>query len=108
MRNHENEASPIVASAKGLFQVMTQGESINEFSEVDLKCDFPARDSFRESLLSRVRAMNEMKRKLDASEDLEEGQDSLMRADDLEDSDLDLLAAAQGEIQYFRDLHEGK
>ena len=106
MRNQEGKASPIVASAKGLFQVMTQGESNTEFSEIDLKCDFPARDSFRESLLSRVLAMNGMKRRVDVSEDPEEGQDSPMRANDLEDSDLDMLAAAQGEIQYFREFHE--
>ena len=106
MRNHESKPASIDASAKELFQVMTQCESYNEFSEVDLKCDFPARDSFRESLLSRVLAMNEMKRKIDASESPYEGQDAYLQADDLDDSDLDLLSAAQGEVQYFRDLHD--
>lgn len=85
---------------------MTQDESIRGFSEDDLKCDFPVRESFRESLLSRVLALNEIKRQNAPSDDLDEEQESSMRADDIDDSELDLLAAAQGEAHYYRDLRE--
>ncbi len=58
------------------------------FSESDLRCDFPARESFRESLLERLLSMDE-------SELAREREPQII---ELSDSDLDLVAAAQSDF----------
>lgn len=52
---------------------------------LDLKCDFPARESFREALLARLRTVSPQ---VDDDAD-----DSRIR--ELSDSELEMLAAAQ-------------
>lgn len=67
------------------------------FSENELKCDFPVRESFREALLSRLLAMDEdgLKRVAEAEEGA--GDKKAPRSIKLSESQLDLVAAAQGE-----------
>ena len=60
----------------------------------DLKCDFPARESFRESLLVRLQAMNAEGISTD-NDAFVEDDSSYARA--LTDDDLEMLAAAEGE-----------
>lgn len=62
----------------------------DRFARLDLKCDFPARESFRESLLECLQAINEQGVQTTAIEE----DDFAMR--ELSDSELDMLAAAQG------------
>jgi len=58
-------------------------------SRLDLKCDFPARESFRKELLARLRTISPQG---DSTEDPSE-----FHARELSDSDLEMLAAAQGQ-----------
>ena len=67
------------------------GENI---SGLNLKCDFPARDSFREALLERLLAIKDQQ--------AERGNDAQLADDDLEvralsDDELEMLAAAKGQ-----------
>ena len=70
--------------------------------ERSLKCDFPARESFREALLENLLAMNEQEQQASPSEHAEKLK-SATRAVKLEDADLEMLAAAEGEERFFRD-----
>lgn len=68
----------------------------NIFSEQDLRCDFPARESFREALLSRLQSINELDlQHMSSDTSSEESEDDLWGVE-LDDSDLELIAAAQG------------
>ena len=63
-------------------------------SGLNLKCDFPARDSFREALLERLLAIKDQQ--------AERGNDAQLADDDLEvralsDDELEMLAAAKGQ-----------
>lgn len=60
----------------------------NRFSDSDLRCDFPARESYREALLKRLLSMDES--------ELERVREDMYEAPviELSDSDLDLIAAA--------------
>jgi len=67
------------------------GENI---SGLNLKCDFPARDSFREALLERLLVIK--------GQQAERGNDAQLADDDLEvralsDDELEMLAAAKGQ-----------
>ena len=67
------------------------GENI---SGLNLKCDFPARESFREALLERLLAIKDQQ--------AERGNDAQLADDDLEvralsDDELEMLAAAKGQ-----------
>ena len=66
--------------------------------EAELKCDFPARESFKKALLSRLRSLDgETLREasFDESEIMQEGVPEIR---ELSDSDLELVAAAQGDF----------
>lgn len=67
------------------------------FSERDLKCDFPARESFREALLSRLLVMGEGDVRQTAEDGSGEQGAERPRLVKLSDFELDLVAAAQGE-----------
>ena len=72
----------------------------NNHSNLDLKCDFPARESFRESLLTRLFSLDERgtrEKEPDGGMNYL-GDDPEIR--ELSDSDLEMLAAARGEMQY--------
>ena len=70
----------------------------NNLSDLDLKCDFPARESFREALLERLLAMDEQgAHEPIPIEGAELPKDDL-EARELSDSELDMLAAAQGHM----------
>ena len=60
----------------------------SSFEEFDLSCDFPARESFREALLERLLALNEQQASPQAG---------AARIVMLSDSELEMLAAAQGD-----------
>ena len=67
------------------------GENI---SGLNLKCDFPARESFREALLERLLAIKDQQ--------AERGNGAQLADDDLEmrtlsDDELEMLAAAKGQ-----------
>ena len=67
------------------------GENI---SGLNLKCDFPAREPFREALLERLLAIKDQQ--------AERGNDAQLADDDLEvralsDDELEMLAAAKGQ-----------
>ena len=63
------------------------------FAGIDLKCDFPARESFREELLARLLDMDTP----DWQAGRSTGSEVDLESRELSDSDLELLAAAQGE-----------
>jgi len=62
-------------------------------SGLDLKCDFPARETYRETLLERLLATESQRAARSASDQLDE-RDLEIRT--LSDSELEMLAAAQG------------
>mgnify|MGYP007105516796 CR=1 FL=1 len=66
-------------------------------SDLDLKCDFPARESFQDGLLARLLDADRQARELTQLEDDSE-------ARELSDSELELLAAAQGDIYQYKTL----
>ena len=70
--------------------------SDNSF-EKDFKCDFPARESFREALLSDLLAMNDGELQQASSTKPREKRENAARVVKLEDADLEMLAAAEGE-----------
>ena len=79
--------------------------SDNSF-EKNLKCDFPARESFREALLSDLLTMNdEGLQQAPAAEPCEKRKDAA-RIVKLEDADLEKLAAAEGEQRVFKNPFE--
>ena len=66
----------------------------DNYSDLDLKCDFPARESFREALLSRLLAV-------DVQPTPTENDSGLRK---LDDSELKLLAAARGDVYQYKTL----
>lgn len=70
-------------------------DSIDNHSELDLKCDFPARESFRKSLLEYLRSIGEQEPR-ERFLSMPQHQDDDHEIQELSDSDLDMLAAAQG------------
>ena len=64
----------------------------NRFSDPNLKCNFPARKSFREALLDRLLAQNEQLASSSAATIGEVDPE----ARELTDNELELLAAAMG------------
>lgn len=69
----------------------------NSHPDLDLKCDFPARETFREALLSRLLALNERKAHEVPSIRNAESPEFDSDARELSDSELEMLAAAQGQ-----------
>ena len=79
----------------------------SDSTNIDLTCDFPARESFRMTLLERLLAMNEQGLQAESSEvtwDHSE-HDSGIRV--LSDSELEMLAAAQGDLYSLKIDHFG-
>ena len=79
--------------------------SDNSF-ENDLKCDFPARESFREALLADLLSMDEDELKRASSSESDQPRKKAVRKTKLEDADLEMLAAAEGEERVFRNPFE--
>ena len=75
--------------------------SDNSF-ESSMKCDFPVRESFREALLADLLSMDESKLASASSDESMEPHKSAVRIVKLEDADLEMLAAAEGEEGAFR------
>ncbi len=81
--------------------------TINDNSfEKDLKCDFPARESFREALLETLLSMDESELAATSSGESAESRKGAGRKIKLEDADLEMLAAAEGEDRVFRNPFE--
>ena len=74
--------------------------SDNSF-ESSMKCDFPVRESFREALLADLLSMDESKLASASSDESMEPHKSAVRIVKLEDADLEMLAAAEGEERTF-------
>lgn len=70
--------------------------SDNSF-ESGIKCDFPARESFREALLADLLSMDESELASASSDESTKLHKSAARIVKLEDADLEMLAAAEGE-----------
>ena len=69
----------------------------NSFSELDLKCDFPAREAFRKALFEHLLALNERKERSATpikSMDFDESDPEIR---ELADDELEMLAAARGQ-----------
>ena len=73
--------------------------------ERSLKCDFPARESFREALLENLLAMNGQEQQ-DSSAEHAEKPKRTARVLKLDDADLETLAAAEGEERFPREPSE--
>jgi len=71
--------------------------SDNSF-EKSLKCDFPARESFREALLADLLAMNEQELQVSLA-DRTEKPHRAAKVIKLEETELQMLAAAEGEAR---------
>jgi len=82
------------------------GEFNDNSFERDLKCDFPARESFREALLQTLLSMDENELTLALSGESAEPRKGAGRKIKLEDADLEMLAAAEGEDRVFRNPFE--
>ena len=96
-----------IAIGKEPRQADTMGMFDSDSTNIDLTCDFPARESFRMTLLERLLAMNEQGLQAESSEvtwDHSE-HDSGIRV--LSDSELEMLAAAQGDLYSLKIDHFG-
>ena len=81
--------------------------TINDSSfERDLKCDFPVRESFREALLETLLSIDESELALASSDESTELRKGAGRKIKLEDADLEMLAAAEGDDRVFRNPFE--
>ena len=69
-----------------------------------MKCDFPVRESFREALLADLLSMDESKLASASSDESMEPHKSAVRIVKLEDADLEMLAAAEGEDRASKHL----
>ena len=78
------------------------GELNDSSFESSMKCDFPARESFREALLSELLSMDEGELASASSGESAESRKDMGRKIKLEDADLEMLAAAEGEEGAFR------
>ena len=77
-------------------------DAINDNSfERNLKCDFPARESFREALLETLLSMDESELALASSGESAGSRKGMGRKIKLEDADLEMLASAEGEDRAF-------
>lgn len=74
----------------------------DESFENSLKCDFPARESFREALLADLLVMNGQEQQASTPEHAEKPQRTA-KVIKLEEHELEMLAAAEGEERFFRD-----
>ena len=80
-------------------------DAINDNSfERNLKCDFPARESFREALLQTLLSMDENELTSVSSDKLAESCKGTRRKVKLDDADLEMLAAAEGEDRASKHL----
>ena len=77
--------------------------SDNSF-ESSMKCDFPVRESFREALLQTLLSMDENELTSVTSDKLAESCKGTRRKVKLEDADLEMLAAAEGEDRASKHL----
>ena len=77
------------------------GEFNDNSFERDLKCDFPARESFREALLQTLLSMDENELAPASSSESAKSRKGAGRKIKLEDADLEMLAAADGEDRVF-------
>lgn len=73
----------------------------------DLKCDFPVRESFREALLARLLAMDGREMQVVFSAEDEGHLEEDLGIRELCDYELDMLAAAGGQLYVSEDLLEG-
>lgn len=78
------------------------GEFNDSFFKSSMKCDFPARESFREALLETLLFMDEKELASASSDESAESRKDMGRKIKLEDADLEMLAAAEGEEGAFR------
>jgi len=69
----------------------------NSLSDFDLKCDFPARESFRESLLASLLDMEGQEKRWVATAGGARSPEYDSEIRELTDSELEMLAAARGE-----------
>lgn len=81
----------------------TMGDNTFESS---IRCDFPARESFREALLADLLSMDESELALASSGESVELRKNTARRIKLEDADLEMLAAAEGEQRRFNNPFE--
>ena len=80
------------------------GEFNDNSFERDLKCDFPARESFREALLQTLLSMDENELAPASSSESAKSHKGARRKIKLEDADLEMLAAAEGEDRASKHL----
>ena len=80
------------------------GEFNDSFFKSSMKCDFPARESFREALLADLLSMDESELASASSDESMEPHKSAARIVKLEDADLEMLAAAEGEDRASKHL----
>lgn len=74
--------------------------------ESSIKCDFPARESFREALLTDLLSMDEGELASASSSEAAQSRKTEARKIKLEDADLEMLAAAEGEQFHFNNPFE--
>ena len=79
----------------------TMGDNTFESS---IRCDFPARESFREALLADLLSMDESELASASSDESMEPHKSVARIVKLEDADSEMLAAAEGEDRASKHL----
>ena len=80
-------------------------DELNDSSfESSMKCDFPVRESFREALLADLLSMDESELASASSDESMEPHKSAARIVKLEDADLEMLAAAEGEDRASKHL----
>ena len=80
------------------------GEFNDSFFKSSMKCDFPARESFREALLETLLFMDEKELASASSDESAESRKDMGRKIKLEDADLEMLAAAEGEDRASKHL----
>lgn len=73
--------------------------------ERSLKCDFPARESFREALLADLLAMNGQEQQASSANRVEKPQRAV-KVVKLGEAELQMLAAAEGEERIVKDPSE--
>ena len=76
----------------------------NNSLESSIRCDFPARESFREALLQTLLSMDENELTSVSSDKLAESCKGTRRKVKLDDADLEMLAAAEGEDRASKHL----
>ena len=84
----------------------TMDTTSNNSLESSIRCDFPARESFREALLQTLLSMDEGELTSASSDKSAESRKTAGRKIKLEDADLEMLAAAEGEDRVFKNPFE--